>query len=155
MRLLPIALAAIVTGACLASAAAIAGVTAQSTVPGAKIEVIDLKRDGAGAVTLTATITNGTNKDIDLGCDLRAFDSNDACKQVTGIYLIDGANKKRYLVMRDTEGKCLCTDSLTKVGAMNSVTIWAKFAAPPATVMTVSAVVPTFLPLDAVPITGP
>ena len=38
---------------------------------------------------------------------------------------------------------------------MNSVTIWAKFAAPPATVMTVSAVVPTFLPLDAVPITGP
>ena len=85
MRVLPIALAAIVTGACLASAAALAGVTAQSSVPGARVEVIDLKRDGAGAVTLTLTITNGTNKDIDLGCELRA-ESNEQCKQVTGIY---------------------------------------------------------------------
>jgi hypothetical protein len=74
---------------------------------------------------------------------------------VTGIYLIDGVNKKRYLVMRDTTGKCLCTDTLNRVAAMGSVTIWAKFPAPPATVTTVSAIVPTFLPLDAVPLTGP
>ncbi len=154
MRLLPIGLASVIAGACLFSVAAMAGVTAQSSVPGAKVEVVDLKRDAGGAVTLTVTISNGTTKDLDIGCELRA-DGNEPCKQVTGIYLIDGANKKRYLVMRDSEGKCLCTDTLTKIAAMGSITVWAKFAAPPATVTSVSAVVPTFLPLDNVPITGP
>jgi hypothetical protein len=153
MRLLPITLAAAICAA-ITSAPASAGVIANSSTPGSKIEVVDLKRDGAGGVTLTLTITNTTTKDLDLACDLRA-DGNESCKQVAGIYLIDGVNKKRYLVMRDTTGKCLCTDTLTKISPMGSVTIWAKFPAPPTTVTTVSAIVPTFLPLDAVPLTGP
>src|SRR3954469_14676028 len=114
MRLARLACASALIGIATISGPALAGITASSSTPGSKIEVVDLKRDGAGGVTLTLTITNTGTKDLDLSCDLRA-DGNESCKQVTGIYLIDGVNKKRYLVMRDITGKCLCTDTLTKI----------------------------------------
>jgi hypothetical protein len=155
MQPLPLTFAGAVLAACLAAPGAVlAGPTAQSSTPGLKVEAVDLKRDGAGAATLTLTITNEGAKEVDLACDLRA-DGGEPCRQITGVYLIDGVNKQRYLVMRDTSGKCICTDTLTKVPAKGSVTVWAKFAAPPPSVTTMSAVVPLFLPLDGVAVTGP
>ena len=128
--------------------------SAPSSLPGLKVEVLDLKRDGAGGVTLTLTITNQTDKAVSLACQMRA-DGGDKCNELTGVYLIDAVNKKRYLVMRDTQNKCICTDSVENLPAKSSVSMWAKFAAPPPTIMTVTAVVPLFLPLDGVAITGP
>jgi hypothetical protein len=134
--------------------AALAGVMAESSTPGYRVEAIDLKRDGTGGVTLTLKIYNDLDKKADLACELRA-NGNEGCRQITGVYLIDGANKKRYLVMRDSDGKCICTDTLTDVGPKGSVTVWAKFPAPPDDVAKMTAVVPLFLPLDGVPVTGP
>ena len=152
-------LSVILAGALVATSIAVPGVAlagpqATSSTPGLHVEVVDLKRDGAGGATLTLTITNDTAKLVNLSCDLRA-DPGETCKQVTGIYLIDGINKKRYLVMRDDKGKCICTDTLNDIAANGSVTVWAKFPAPPATVMTMSAIVLLFLPLDGVAVTGP
>ncbi|HZP20277.1 MAG TPA: hypothetical protein VFB16_08710 [Bauldia sp.] len=135
-------------------ATARAGAIAESTEPGFRAEAIDLKRDGSGGVTLTLRIYNDTDKEADLACEMRA-NGNEGCKQVSGIYLIDGANKKRHLVMRDSDGKCICTDTLTKVPAKGSVTVWAKFPEPPAEVKMMTAIAPLFLPLDGVPVTGP
>ena len=156
MRHTPLAFAVI----CLLAAplvqpgTAIAGVTAESSLPGYRVEALDLKRDGNGGVTLTLKISNDTDEEADLACEMRA-DGGEGCRQVSGVYLIDGTNKKRHLVMRDQDGKCICTDTLTKVAAKGSVTIWAKFPAPPADVATMTAIVPLFLPLDGVAVTGP
>jgi hypothetical protein len=126
-------------------------VTAASQEPGFRVEAVSLKRDGAGAVTLTFRIYNDTDKNADYACELRA-DGGEGCKQVTGVYLIDGVNKKRHLVVRDSDGKCICTDTLSNVDAKGSVTVWAKFPAPPDDVKQVTVVVPTFLPLENVPV---
>ena len=131
-----------------------AGVTAESSTPGYRAEAVELKRDGSGGVTLTLKIYNDADKKGDLSCELRA-EGGEACKQITGVYLIDGVNKKRHLVMRDADGKCICTDTLSNVDPKGSVTVWAKFPEPPNEVSKMTVIVPLFLPLDGVPVTGP
>jgi hypothetical protein len=153
MRRLLLALACTLAGACLSSASA--GVIAQGNLPGQQVEVLDLKADGAGMVTLTLRITNNSDRPLALNCALRDTTRNGDCKDVSAISLIDPVNKKRYLVVQDTNGICLCTTTLADVPAKSAATVWAKFAAPPDTVKTVSAIVPLFLPLDGVPVTGP
>jgi len=137
----------------LASSAG-AGVIAQSSTPGYRVEAVELKRDGSGGVTLTLNIHNDSDKKGDLSCELRA-DKGESCKQITGVYLIDVVNKKRHLVMRDVDGKCICTDTFGNVPMNSSVTVWAKFPEPPSEVGKMTVIVPLFLPLDGVPVTGP
>jgi hypothetical protein len=143
------------SGALLAwTGTAAAGVVAESSTPGYRAEATDLKRDGSGGVTLTLKIINDGDEKADLACQLRA-DGGEACGQITGVYLVDGVNKKRYLVMRDSDGKCICTDTLGHVDPKGDVTVWAKFAAPPDDIDKMTVIVPLFLPLDDVPVTGP
>ncbi len=134
--------------------AATADVTAESSTPGYRAEAVDLKRDGAGGVTLTLKISNEGDQKADLACQRRA-DGAETCGQITGVYLVDVVNKKRYLVMRDSDGKCICTDTLGRVDPKGAVNVWAKFAAPPDDIKTMSVIVPLFLPLDGVPLSGP
>src|SRR5947209_20079466 len=82
---------------------ALAGVDAVSSTPGYRVEAVDLKRDGSGGLMLTLKLYNDLQKKADLGCEMRA-DRGEGCKQISGVYLIDGVNKKRYLVMRDADG---------------------------------------------------
>jgi hypothetical protein len=133
----------------------LAGVTAQGPQPGQQIEVLELKADGSGMVTLTLQITNNSDKALELSCALRDNIRNGDCRDVSAISLVDAVNKKRYLPMQDSERICLCTTTLSNLPAKGTTTIWAKFAAPPDTVKTVSAIVPLFLPLDGIPITRP
>jgi hypothetical protein len=132
-----------------------AGVVAQGPSPGQQIEVLELKADGSGMVTLNLQITNNGDKALELNCALRDTTRNGDCRDVSAISLIDPVNKKRYLPIQDTERVCVCTTTLSNLPAKGSTTIWAKFAAPPDTVKTVSAIVPLFLPLDGIPITRP
>jgi hypothetical protein len=132
---------------------AAAGVVAASGTPGYRAEAVELKRDGTGGVTLTLKIYNDRDKEDSLACALRAGGGD--CGDVSGIYLVDSLNKKRHLVMRDSDGKCICTDTLNKVGPKGEVTVWAKFAAPPTDIAAITVVVPLFLPLDGVPVVTP
>jgi hypothetical protein len=131
-----------------------AGAIAESSTPGYRAEAVELKRDGTGGVTLTLKIYNDGDKKGDISCALRA-EGGEACKQISGVYLIDGVNKKRHLVMRDADGKCICTDTLGNVALSSSATVWAKFPEPPNAVDKMTVIVPLFLPLDGVPVTGP
>jgi hypothetical protein len=153
MNRLRTAFAAAVYGAFLCSPA-FAGPIAEGAAPGTRIEALDLKLDGGGMMTLTLKIYNDGDRPLVLVDRLRGESAGDS-RDVSGIYLIDAANKKRYLTVKDTSNKCVCTHVMDSVAAKSSMTIWAKFAAPPATVKAVSAMVPLFLPLDGVPVTGP
>lgn len=119
--------------------------------PGQRIEVRDLKRDEGGTITLRFQFLNEGDAEIS-SCSFK--DSMDSCGVVGGIHLIDAVNKKKYLVVRDAQKKCVCSngvDSIRKGGSSNA---WAKFPAPPDTVQKITVVVPGFEPIESVPITS-
>jgi hypothetical protein len=153
MNCLPTAFAAALAAALLPGPA-LAGPISDGATPGTRIEALDLKLDGGGMMTLTLKIYNDGDRSLDLISRMQGDGAGDS-RDVSGMYLVDAANKKRYLPVKDTAGKCVCTIIQGAVAAKSSMTIWAKFAATPATVKTVSAMVPLFLPLDGVPVTGP
>jgi hypothetical protein len=71
---------------------------------------------------------------------------------VEKVHLIDAGNKKKYLVVKDSSGKCVCSEmkAVPKAGRLNA---WAKFPAPPDNVQKITVVVPSFEPVESVPIT--
>jgi hypothetical protein len=71
---------------------------------------------------------------------------------IGGVTLVDGANKKKYFVVRDTENTCLCSRELKDIPAKSRANVWAKFPAPPDDVQKISIVIPHFGPIDDVPI---
>ncbi|MFS0693987.1 hypothetical protein [Streptomyces nitrosporeus] len=104
-------------------------------------------RDSGGFVTVTGDMKNtgaedfyqvpgwrGTEKEILLG-------SGDA---VSGGTLVDPQGKKRYYVLRDTDGRCLCTSGLSNVKSGQSVPVFMQFPAPPVGTTEVDFTIPTF-----------
>ena len=113
---------------------------------GTRILIKDVKRDEGGTVTLRFQMTSD-------------HETPEGIYQILGgylpdrVHLIDAANKKKYLTVKDASGKCLCTDIKGNVAKDKPVNLWAKFPAPPTTVQKVSVVVSGFEPVEAVPIT--
>jgi hypothetical protein len=67
---------------------------------------------------------------------------------VAGAVLVDEAGKKRYYVLRDTEGKCLCTMGLVLIKPKETRPFFAQFPAPPASTTQVQFQLPTMPPAN-------
>lgn len=104
-------------------------------------------RDSGGFVTISGQMKNtgtesffsvskwrGTEEEILAG-------NGDA---VSGGTLVDPQGKKRYYVLRDTEGSCLCSTGISKVEAGKSVPVFMQFPAPPEGTDQVDLAIPTF-----------
>ncbi len=114
--------------------------------PGTKIVVKDVKRDEGGTVTLRFQM----NSDNETATPIYQLVGGYLDEKV---HLIDAANKKKYLIVEDASGKCLCTELKGDIGKDKPVNLWAKFPAPPATVQKITVVVSGFEPIESVPIT--
>ena len=125
----------------------------EGTKPGQRIEIRDLKRDDGGTVTVRFQIINDSEKDVINACSYSQT-IGETCGSVSGVHLIDAANKKKYLVVRDAQGNCVCATGLTNLGKGDRANAWAKFQAPPDGVQKVTVVVPGFEPVEAVPLTS-
>jgi hypothetical protein len=123
--------------------------SAEGQKPGLKVEIRELKRDDGGMVTLRFQISNDSDGDFS-ACSLRESGS-DPCNSLTGVHLIDAANKKKYLVVRDSAKKCVCA-ALDNVRKGSKANLWAKFPAPPDNVQKMTVVVPQFEPIENVPV---
>jgi len=137
----------------VAAPAAVIIATADGEKPGTRVEINELKRSSDGTVTLRfAMVNDGTNShsfSYDYGDSQQgATDYN----SVGGVTLVDGANKKKYFVVRDSENNCLCSRGLKDIPAKSRGNLWAKFPAPPEDVSQISIVIPHFGPIDDVPI---
>ncbi|MGH6945751.1 MAG: hypothetical protein ACREDZ_00335 [Kiloniellales bacterium] len=137
---------------------AISGVQAQTVIastdgesPGVRLDVTEVKRGSGGTLTVKFTIVNDSSERFGFGYKLGDADYKDV-SNIGGVHLLDATNKKKYLVMRDSEKKCVCSSKLKDVEAGKSLNLWAKFPAPPEDVQAVSIVVPGFIPLDDVAI---
>jgi hypothetical protein len=114
---------------------------------GTRVVVRDLKRDDGGTVTLRLQVVSENETPAQLYQLLGGYlDSK--------VHLVDAAGKKKYLVVKDSNGKCECTEIRGSVAKNAPVNLWAKFAAPPATVQKVTVVVGGFEPVESVPISG-
>jgi len=114
---------------------------------GHKITVRDIKRDEGGTVTLRFQMVNENEKPEGIYQILGGYLDD-------RVHLIDAANKKKYLVVKDSSGKCECTTIKGNVGKDSPVNLWAKFPAPPESVLKITVVVSGFEPVESVPITG-
>jgi hypothetical protein len=122
--------------------------TSDGERPGVTLQIQELKVSNGAAILKLTVVNNSANAFH--SPDLRG-DANDY-NSVAGIYLIDSVNKKKYLVMYDTEKQCVCSRQVEDIPAKASANYWAKFQAPPDGVQKIGVVVPHFQPLENVPV---
>ncbi|CAL9517173.1 hypothetical protein [Streptomyces sp. enrichment culture] len=101
-------------------------------------------RDPGGFLTVSATLKNTSSQML---LTKSQWSGNEVSVKRTGlsfagITLVDKTEKKRYYVLRDTEGYPLTTTGVTSLEAGKSVAVFAQFPAPPANVTHVDIQVP-------------
>jgi hypothetical protein len=138
--------------------------TAEGGPPFTGLEIVDLRRTG-DSVTLEFVIitddgsgaTNRNPREVfaapqdQVGSDEGPSDELRA--SVSGVTLVDKTNEKRHLVLRDSNGNCLCTGFDTvSVDENARYPQSAQFPAPPEDVDVVTVEVPHFPAIDNVPL---
>ncbi|MEV7589038.1 hypothetical protein AB0O42_02060 [Streptomyces sp. NPDC089922] len=108
------------------------------------LEINSAVRDEDGYVTVNGQIKNTGSTPFSQIAALRGDEKNASPASVAGASLVDSVGKKRYLVLRDTEGRCACTIGLSIVKAGESVPFFAQFPAPPTSTTEVVFGLPTF-----------
>ncbi|MFF4956830.1 hypothetical protein [Streptomyces sp. NPDC001222] len=99
---------------------------------GLTLAVTSAKRDGGGFVTVEGTVTNNTGT-LWVAADWRG-DERELARNggsIAGASLIDQKGKKKYLILRDTSGRCLCTQFTGGVRSGATADWFAQFPAPP------------------------
>jgi hypothetical protein len=90
-------------------------------------------RDAGGFLTVTGSIKNTSNKQLTAPIQWNGQESQvkRTGPSLGGTTLVDKAEKKRYYVLRDTDGFPLTTTGISLVKAGASVAFFAQFPAPP------------------------
>lgn len=141
----PTGASAIPTGPALA--------TSEGDKPGIRVEVAELKRTSGNTVNLKFAMINESDSDMGFGYDYGEGSTGAGdYGTVGGVHLIDAEGKKKYFVVRDTEGACACSRGLTTIKPKTRANLWAKFPAPPDDVQKITVVIPHFTPMDDVPV---
>ncbi|MPY52775.1 hypothetical protein [Streptomyces acidicola] len=107
-------------------------VMAEVEAGGLTLKVTSAARDEGGFVTVEGTVTNGTGEPW-VAAEWRG-DESELVKNggsIAGASLVDQSGKKRYLVLRDTEGRCLCTKFTGGLQSGETTDWFAQFPAPP------------------------
>ncbi|MFG2945152.1 hypothetical protein [Streptomyces adustus] len=135
----------------------------QSDAPLAELkgpEGLDLKitsaaRDSGGFVTVNAELKNDGSKVAILSSQLTGNETEimKNGQSFGGATLVDSKGKKRYYVLRDTDGRPLTTAGVQSVKPGESIPIFMQFPAPPADTTEVSFQLPTF-PSATIQISG-
>ncbi|MFF1677359.1 hypothetical protein [Streptomyces sp. NPDC058256] len=99
---------------------------------GLVLAITSAKRDEGGFVTVEGTVTNNTDGAwvaANWRGDEQELTKNGA--SIAGAALIDQKGKKKYLILRDTSGRCLCTQFTGGVQQGATAQWFAQFPAPP------------------------
>ncbi|MBL1288562.1 hypothetical protein JKV81_17205 [Streptomyces sp. For3] len=119
-----------------------------------ELVVNSAERDSGGFVTVKGSVTNGSKQQFTApgwqGTEQEMV-SNGA--SVAGASLVDQAGKKRYLTLRDTDGRCLCTAFTTGIAPGKTAPFFVQFPAPPQSTTEVDFQIPT-MPTATIKISG-
>ncbi|MFZ3596618.1 hypothetical protein [Streptomyces sp. BH104] len=114
---------------------------------GMTLTVTSATRDQGGYLNLTGTVTNGTSG-IWVGADWKSDETElqGSVGSMAGASVVDQEGKKKYLVLRDTEGRCLCTKFQGGIDQGKTRDWFAQFPSPPEGTKSVQFQVPTMPP---------
>nr|WSX77093.1 hypothetical protein OH826_26595 [Streptomyces sp. NBC_00899] len=114
---------------------------------GMTVTINAASRDSGGFVTVQGVVTNNGDEAFD-AVDWRGQETElvPSGPSVAGAVLVDPEGKKRYYVLRDTGGMCLCTMGLVDIEPEESRPFFAQFPSPPPTTTQVEFELPTMPP---------
>jgi hypothetical protein len=125
--------------------------TTDGESPGVSLQIQEFKVSN-GTVMLKFSVANDAAASFPIWNLKDTSVAKGDANAVSGIYLIDVANKKKYFVVVDNDGHCVCSRDVADLPSKAKVNLWAKFPAPPDSVKKIGVVVPHFVPMDDVPL---
>ena len=113
---------------------------------GLVLDITSADRDSGGFVTVNADLRNDGSKTAIISSQLTGNETEimKNGQSFGGATLVDSKGKKRYYVLRDTDGRPLTTTGLTTIKAGDTKVVFMQFPAPPSTTTEVSFELPTF-----------
>lgn len=113
---------------------------------GLLLQITSAVRDSGGFVTVNGAFKNDGSQSLVIPSALRG-DETEIVQHGTslgGATLVDSKGKKRYYVLRDTDGRPLTTTGLSAIQAGQTIPVFMQFPAPPADTTEVTLQLPTF-----------
>ncbi len=111
---------------------------------GMVLSINSATRDSGGFLTVSGQLKNTGSAAFVNTTAWRGNELTASGTSVAGVSLTDKVGKKRYYVLRDTDGRCLCTTGVSTIEAGQTVPFFAQFPAPPASATEVEFSLPTF-----------
>jgi hypothetical protein len=113
---------------------------------GLSLKITSAKRDSGGFLTINGELKNDGSEAAVLSSQLTGNETEimKNGQSFGGATLVDTKGKKRYYVLRDTDGRPLTTTGVQDVKAGGTVSVFMQFPAPPASTAEVDFQLPTF-----------
>ncbi|WP_405766822.1 hypothetical protein OHU34_15560 [Streptomyces sp. NBC_00080] len=122
---------------------------------GLLLQITSAVRDSGGFVTVNGALKNDSGTKVVIPSALSGNETEIINNGLSlgGATLVDSKSKKRYYVLRDTEGRPLTTTGFSALKAGESIDVFLQFPAPPASSTDVSFQLPLF-PSGVIKISG-
>ncbi|MCX4813493.1 hypothetical protein OG601_23125 [Streptomyces sp. NBC_01239] len=122
---------------------------------GLLLQLTSAQRDSGGFITVNGDLKNDGDKSLVIPSALSGNETEIIKNgpSLGGATLVDSKSKKRYYVLRDTDGRPLTTTGFTTIKAGDSLAVFMQFPAPPSSTTEVSFELPTF-PVGTIKISG-
>ncbi|MEU2226338.1 hypothetical protein [Streptomyces sp. NPDC018347] len=113
---------------------------------GLLLQVTSAQRDAGGFVTVNGTLKNDGAQTAVIPSALSGNETEiiKNGRSFGGATLVDSQGKKRYYVLRDTEGRPLTTTGFSTLKSGATLAVFMQFPAPPASVSELDFQLPTF-----------
>ncbi|WP_262055927.1 hypothetical protein [Streptomyces sp. STR69] len=110
------------------------------------LDITSATRDAGGFVTVNGNLRNDADKLLVVPAALSGNETEIIRNgpSLGGATLVDSKGKKRYYVLRDTDGRPLTTTGIATIKSGDEVAVFMQFPAPPSTATEVSFELPTF-----------
>ncbi len=115
---------------------------------GFELTLTSVERDAGGFLTVKGSLKNSSDRSRAVPPRIRGDETEvlEHGNSLGGATLLDSVGKKRYYVLRDTDGRPLTTTGFGILSGGKSVPVFMQFPAPPANTTEVSFQLPTFEP---------
>ncbi|MFJ9345977.1 hypothetical protein [Streptomyces sp. NPDC101237] len=113
---------------------------------GLLLQITSAQRDSGGFVTVNGTLKNDGSGSVVIPAQVSGDETEITRHGFSfgGATLVDSKGKKRYYVLRDTDGRPLTSIGITNVDSGQTVPVFMQFPAPPADTTEVTLQLPTF-----------
>lgn len=131
-----------------------ASYSTKGSLDGITFSVNQLKRNANGTLTMSIKVQGTPGTPV----TYQAIGFSGGAPHQQDYKLLDLGNKKRYSMLQDSDGHCLCTkltsEEIAGLSSGKPRDINIKFPAPPADVTSITVELPHAEPIDDVPITN-